>query len=202
MKNKSLIKIIHNFITDEERKSLNKWTLNNYKSSCFMNPRMNNDTKQTRFTTRHAHYRENNFKDYKVKYPEESYSIQKRLFKYFNLDYRSIIPWPHFTDGIVTTIAFPPGSCFSHVDPIYYKDTYTLHCNIITQMPQKGGITTIENESYEVSENDVLMYITSHLNHEVNEIIGEKPRILWVFGFCLNKEEMDHIFDLKNVIYF
>lgn len=192
-------KIIKNFITDEEKNILNNWTLQNYTKPYFSDPRMNNDSKQTRFTTRHPYNRINSYRDYKVNYPDVAYKIQQRLFSYLNVDYRSIIPWPSFTDGIVNTIAFSPGGCIEHIDPVYYTGTYTLHCNFITNKAISGGITQIQRKCYDLDENDMLMYITSHIKHGATDIIGDDPRILWVYGFCIHENEVKTIFNLDSI---
>lgn len=194
MNTKKLIKIVKNFITENEINVLNQWTLNHYNKPYFMNPKMNFDNEQTRFTTRHAYDRCKEYQNYKVKYPKEVYNIQNRLIDYLKVRQDSIAPWPSFTDGIVTTIAFPPGSCCKHIDPVYYENTYTLHCNFVTQNPKDGGITYIDNTPYRFEEKDMIMYITSHLEHEVTEISGDIPRILWVYGFCINLLEVNSIF--------
>jgi hypothetical protein len=201
MKTQNLVKIVKNFITDDEILKLNNWTLSNYDKPYFVDPRMNQDLVQTRFTTRHSYFRTKEYQNYKIEYPKDVYEIQKRLLKYLKLSYNSIVPGPSFNDGIVTTIAFPPGSCSKHSDPIYKDNTYTLHCNFVTQKPISGGITYIEDIPYTFEKNDLIMYITSHLKHEVTEIFGEIPRILWVYGFCLNLFEMNNIFNISKSSY-
>jgi hypothetical protein len=201
MNNKKLVKIVKNFITYEEIEVLNRWTLDNYKEPYFMNPKMNNDNEQTRFTTRHAYGRIEEYRDYKVEYPKEVYDIQKRLITYLKIKEITIAPWSSFTDGVVTTVAFPPGSCHKHTDPVYYENTYTLHCNFVTQNPESGGITYVEDIPYQFKERDMIMYITSHLEHEVTEISGNIPRILWVYGFCISLLEMNNIFDISTFNY-
>ena len=201
MNTKKLVKTVKNFLTEKEIKVLNDWTLNHYEEPYFMDPRMNKDDKQTRFTTRHAYSRCEEYRDYKVKYPKEVYDVQKRLINYLKVKQNSIAPWPSFTDGICTTIAFPPGSCCKHTDPVYYQNTYTLHCNFVTQNPESGGITYVENVPHKFEESDLLMYITSHLEHEVTEISGNKPRILWVYGFCVSLIEMNKIFGISTFNY-
>lgn len=190
-----MIKLVKNFITDEEIDKLNEWTLDNYTQPYFINPQMNEDKFQTRFTTRHSYCRSKEYQNYKVKYPKESYNIQKRIFNHLKLEENDIAPWPSFTDGICTTIAFSPGSCCKHIDPIYSDNTYTLHCNFVTQNPKSGGITYINNNPYLFEKNDMFMYITSHLDHEVTEISGNIPRILWVYGFSISPQKMNSIFN-------
>lgn len=192
-------KIIKNFLKENELKSLNSWTLNNYKNPYFVDPKMNNDAVQTRYTTRHAHLRSCEYKDYMVEYPKEVYEIQKRLVEVLKLKRSLLIPFPSFTNGICTTLAFSPGSCSSHVDPIYYHDMYTLHCNFVTQNPIKGGITIVEGKKYDIAENDLILYVSSHMEHEVTECYGDVPRILWVFGFCISECKKNEIF--KDMTY-
>lgn len=199
--NDKLIKIFHDFISEEESRVLSKWTLDNYQESFFIDPKMNNDSRQTRFSTRHAYLRDNQYKNHKVKYPKESFDIQKRIFEKFNLSYKNTIPFPSFTDGIITTICFSPGSCSSHKDPIYFPNTYTIHCNFCTQIPESGGITIIEGKKYHFNNRDMIVYATSHLEHEVTESYGDTPRVLWVFGFSLNYQQISNIFDLKKFQY-
>ena len=188
------IKIVKNFITEDELKILNKWTSDHYKEPYFADPKMNSDDHQTRFTTRHAHNRSKDYWDYKIKYPKEVYNIQKKLFEFLKIDKEQIIPSPSFNDGIVTTVAFSPGSCSEHVDPIYYNNTCTLHCNFITQNSENGGITYIEGVPYETDERDLIMYVASDLKHRVTAIEGKTPRILWVFGFSIFEHQLNRIF--------
>lgn len=196
-----MIKIVKNFISENEVKVLSNWTSSNYKQPYFMNPKMNYDECQTRFTTRHAYGRIKEYQDFKVKYPKEVYDIQQRLFQYLNLTQNNIIPFPSFTDGVVTTIAFSPGSCVRHKDPTYYPNTYTLHCNFCTQTPVNGGITILEGKEYSFDYRDMIMYVSSHLEHEVTPCVGDIPRILWVFGFSIFEKDLDRIFNIKQFNY-
>lgn len=193
-----LIKVEKNFISKNEIKSLSEWTMNNYKTPYFIDPKMNNDKTQTRYTTRHSFNRKQEYKNLKVDYPQEVYNLQDRILKYLNLNKNNILPFPSFTDGIVTTICFPPGSCDLHKDPIYYPNTFTLHCNFCTQKPKKGGITIIENKKYEFDDSDMIIYVPSHLNHRATECIGDVPRILWVFGFFVAYEDLQRIFSIRK----
>jgi hypothetical protein len=225
MNKKKLVKVVKNFITNNEIDELNQWTLSNYKQPYFANPEMNNDKSQTRFTTRHSYCRSKEYQNYKVQYPKEVYDIQKRLLNYLKIKDISIAPFPSFTDGICTTIAFPPGSCCKHTDPIYFENTYTLHCNFVTQNPESGGITYVEEiphtcvveetsttngklyeidgteVPYQFEKNDMIMYVASHVKHRVTEISGDIPRVLWVYGFGISLLEMNLIFNISNISY-
>lgn len=201
MNKKKLVKVVKNFITDNEIDELNQWTLSHYNEPYFMDPGMNNDESQTRFTTRHSNFRCKEYQDYMVQYPKEVFHIQNRLFKYLNLFKDNIIPFPSFTNGVVTTIAFPPGSCCKHTDPIYFENTYTLHCNFVTQNPESGGITILEGKKYSFEYKDMIMYVSSHVEHEVTECIGDIPRILWVYGFFASLNEINTIFNVNSITY-
>ena len=197
---KKFVKIVKNFITNDEVEVLNQWTFDNYRKPYFKDPKMNLYEIQTRYTTRHAHYRREDYKDYKVKYPKEVYSIQKRLFDYLKIEHTNTIPFPHFTDGISTTLCHslgdsPGGGCVYHKDSVYVDNTHTLHCNFVTQNPKCGGITYIEEKPYYFGERDLIMYITSDLEHGASDVSGDVPRILWCFGFYLTHQEMNEIFD-------
>ena len=76
-----------------------------------------------------------------------------------------------------------------------------MHCNFVTQNPESGGITYVEDIPYKFEKNDMIMYITSHLEHEVTEISGKIPRILWVYGFCINLSELNNIFQIYKISY-
>jgi hypothetical protein len=140
---------------------------------------------RTRLTTRFSnnHY---------INYPKTSYDIQNRIVNLLGLELCK--KPPSFFDGIVNGIGFEGGSICSHVDPIYFEGTQTLHCNVVSQKSNTGGVTVIENVAYEIDEGDLLCYVVSKLKHEVTPTAGDKNRILWVFGFCVTDEKLEEIF--------
>jgi hypothetical protein len=198
MEKLNYIKVIKNFLSNNEVNSLNEWTLNNFKSEIFIDPKMNHDNEQTRYTTRHTYLRKDNDSSVQVKYPKESYIVQNKILKYLNLSSKNIAPLPYFFDGISTTISFSPGGCVKHIDPIYYSNTYTLHCNFITQYPKDGGVTIIDDKYYKTNSNDMLMYITSHAPHACSPGKGDIPRILWVYAMVIEKYQLIKIFNNLN----
>lgn len=169
--------IIRDFISDNERIILNDWCLNNYQNrNLFIDG--GTGLPGTRLTTRHVTNDECDF-------PEVAYEIQKRIIVKLNLtNYK----FPEYKNGIVCGIGFKNGHIWNHKDRIWYPDTTTVHCNIITQKPTAGGITVINEEKYETNEHDLLVYPVSEILHRVTRIQGLKPRILWCFGFCLSQK--------------
>ena len=182
-----MIKILKNFISIDEANILNSWCLKNYTKEFFKDPCMDPFYPRTRLTTRGS-----GGKNYNINYPKESYIIQNRLIKTLNIK-EPLYPQP-FYNGIVNGIGFENGSICLHQDPVYYKNTFTLHCNFITKKPSGGGVTIINGKEYDIGQTDALIYIVSHQKHEVTKIIGNKPRILWCYGFCVKEKEVYDIF--------
>jgi hypothetical protein len=130
----------------------------------------------TRLTTRYSTVKEG------LSFPDAAYRIKSRIIDKLNIQNHKE---PSFFDGIVCGIGFEGGDIFSHKDPIWHKDTYTFHCNVLTSKPEQGGNTFVRNKMIPVEEGDLLCFDVSGQKHKVDKIIGEKPRILWVFGFSL-----------------
>ncbi len=182
------LKIIKNFVNEEDFKELNFWTLNNYKSASFTDANMG--APSTRLTTRYAG------KNTNFSYPKVAYNIKNKIIECLNISKKYLSP-PIGKDSIINGIGFDGGDIFEHTDPIWFPNTYTIHCNIITQKSIKGGITIIENREYDINEGDLLIYNVSHLKHKVTLIEGTLPRIFWVFGFSVNFNNLTKIFN-KN----
>jgi 4-hydroxy-3-methylbut-2-enyl diphosphate reductase IspH len=114
-----------------------------------------------------------------------AFNIQNKLMNMFNNEQKKVHLCPGYCHGMVNGIGFENGSIYEHVDPIYIPNTVTIHCNIISQKSEGGGITYIDEIKYETDETDVLIYPVSKIKHSVDKIVGDVPRILWVFGFCM-----------------
>jgi len=191
-----LVKAFKNFISIEEKNILNEWTLRNHNQDYFIDPRMDSrGLKRTKLTTRFATplvtsslfvSSNTNFE-----YPSLVYNIQRRIIYTFGFNEYGLSPVGK--NGIITEIGFEGGTVHPHIDPVWIENTDTIHCNIITQKPKSGGITYIENEPWEVNETDLLMYVVSSAEHKVDEIIGDKNRILWIFSFILSKNDAEKI---------
>ena len=173
--------IVKNFISNEDVIQLNKWTMSNYKNDFFKEANMR--LRGTRLTTRYSDEYETTFS-----FPEIAYKVRQKIINYLgskieHFSYKQ----PIYKHGIVNGIGFNGDVVYSHKDPVWYPGTYTLHCNIISQKSLEGGVTWIEGVKYETEVNDLLVYKVSNLLHQVDEIKGNIPRILWVFGFSINE---------------
>ena len=182
---------IENFISKKESKILSNWILNNSHQPFFKNANMGGNRKTTRYSTN-----ENFF------YPEESLNIRKKIINKFNLQENEIHNiYPPFKNGIVASFAENNDTCYSHIDPIWKKNYETLHCNIVTQTPEEGGELIINKNKYIMKKNELFCYRVSKNNHEVLKIKSKKPRLMWIFGFCVNEKQWNYINKKINDTY-
>ena len=68
-----------------------------------------------------------------------------------------------------------------------------MHCNIVTQTPEEGGELIINKNKYIMKKNELFCYQVSKNNHEVLKIKSKKPRLMWIFGFCVNEKQWNYI---------
>jgi hypothetical protein len=192
-----VVKAFKDFLTEQEKNLLTQWTLENYNEDYFIDPKMDSrKLEKTKLTTRFATPLVNQslfvLSNPNFVYPKLVYEIQNRIIQTFQFKNYGLSPVGK--NAIITEISFEGGTVHPHIDPVWMKDTYTVHCNFITQKPKSGGVTIINDELWEVNETDLLMYIVSEAQHQVNEVIGDKERILWVFSFMLSKQDTRRIF--------
>ncbi len=184
--------IIKKFCSEKEKTVLNDWTFSHHKEPYFQDANMDLYGEKTRLTTRFFDQDEYDLYAPILNYPIEAYNVRERITEYFDL-----YSYPHpqtFKDGIVTGIGFEEGSICDHIDPTYYDGLHTLHCNVVTQNSERGGVTIIDGIEHKVNDGDLLCYVVSKHNHEVTKIEGNKNRILWVFGFCIDDYKLDQMF--------
>jgi len=182
--NKDVIRI-NNFISKEDSKILSNWILNNCHKFFFKDANMGGNRKATRYSTNE------NFL-----FPKEALYIRKKIIDKFNLqENEKNNIFPPFKDGIVASFAVNNDTCHEHVDPVWVENYETLHCNIITQAPEQGGEVVINKKKYTMKENELFCYRVSKSSHEVLQVKSEKPRLMWVFGFCVNEQQWNYIND-------
>ena len=185
------IKIVENFVNEKDLKELNNWTFNNHKSSFFTDANMGKPF--TRLTTRYCG-KEKNFN-----YPKTAYKIKDKIVEYLNIKEKYLSP-PLGKDCIINGIGFKNGKIYPHKDPIWFPNTHTIHCNILSKKCIEGGNLIIEKKTYNLEEGDLIIYEVSELNHSVSLIKGNTPRIVWVFSFSVYKNCLHNIFK-NNLLY-
>ena len=187
---------IENFITSKESKILSEWILENINQEFFQNAKagigsMKGNPDPTRKTTRYSDH-------ISFEYPKEALEIRKKIINLFDLsenEEKKLIP--PFKDGIVASYAKKEDTLWEHIDPAWFDGLDTLHCNILTQAPEKGGEVIIEEKKYNMKENELFCYRVSKHKHEVLKVEGERPRLMWVFGFCINENQWRKVVDCR-----
>jgi hypothetical protein len=178
---------IKNFISDEEVKVLSEWILDNHNEPYFKEANMGGSRKTTRYSS------EEDFE-----YPNEVHEIRKRIIKLFKLERNEALYYiPPFKDGAVASYAPPGDTCYAHKDPMWHEGFHTVHCNIICQAPDAGGLLSLEGTEYEMKEKELFCYIVSEQEHGVTEVIGTKARLMWVFGFCVTTKQLQNFHHLE-----
>ena len=181
--------VLRNFLFDSDIKELNQWTLNNCNRDFFEDAGMDPDNPGTRFTTRFP----NESVAPHIDYPNAAKIVRQRIVNYFHLE--GYNHPPSYSQGIVNGIGYSGGRIENHIDPTYYPDTKTVHFNAITQKADEGGHTIINGVEYsDINSTDLLIYQVSEVYHEVTSTKRNTPRILWVFGFCLDDKKIKEIF--------
>ena len=187
-------KIIKNFSDKIEIAILNWWYIDNFRKNThqYIDPNMDPDRPGSRFTTRIRQHENYSNLDVDIEYPMIAYTIQERIM--WRLKLKEFRLPPPFFEGIVNGIGFGEGLICEHTDPVYYPDTITMHCNLITRKADIGGITVIDGIEYDIEPGDLLVYPVSEIPHRVTLTKGKTNRILWVFGYCIPIDKAEDIF--------
>lgn len=182
------VRVVKKYVKSEILDELNSWTLSNYRCPYFSET-IGMNSGGTRYTTRQC---VNRNRDWLFDYPSVVYDLQKRICDDFCVENEPVAPIGK--NGIVTGIGFKNDYIKEHTDPIWIENTETVHFNLISQKSNTGGVTIIEDNSYDIDEGDLLVINVSKHKHKVSKTFGNIPRILYVFGFCLTNKKIKDIF--------
>lgn len=161
---------VRGFLSAADAQVLAEWILTNRHQPFFQDARM----RGRRVTTRYS--------DEGFAFPAPSFAARRRLQQVFERYGAVAAP---FKDGMVASCAYPGDTCFSHVDPVWVTGHTTVHCNVIVSAPESGGDAVISGAHFTMPERDLLCYPVSALPHETTRVGGSRPRLMWVFGFCV-----------------
>jgi hypothetical protein len=173
------VEVIKNFITQAEAAVLNNFTLDGVNRGVFkdgiVSRQFNPPGSQmvTRFSP-------------EIVFPKEALNIQNRLKTLLNLGDTDIYTFAHHT-GIVVNCSFAPARVIKHIDP-KQNGLSLLRCNILSSASKAGGVMHVEDEPVINPELSVYFCLVSDYHHYVTPVEGDKPRILWQFGFNVNKD--------------
>jgi hypothetical protein len=91
-------------------------------------------------------------------------------------------------DGVVVSYTLPGGNVRKHQDPME-GDFHVLRCNVMTQAADAGAELFIGGEKIELGVGDLHCYLPSDVEHYVTTAEGSTPRIMWMFGYQISKED-------------
>jgi hypothetical protein len=172
-----------NFISLNESQELSNWILQNKDKEIFKDANMEGKRITTRYST-----------DINFEYPKIVKDIRNKIIDLLDLrEEEDNKIYPPFKDGVVASCAFAGDTCYEHIDPIWHNGFHTLHCNIITQAPKKGGNLILNGVLEQMNERELNCYLVSKLPHSTNLVSGSKERLMWVFGFCIQEDKWNKL---------
>lgn len=116
-----------------------------------------------------------------IKFPELALQLQKKLCISLGLTENYIHRMFHPT-GIVVNCTFNGAQVVPHKDPSH-DSLSLLRCNLISSKAESGGVLVVEDAKFDVPELGVYFCLVSEHTHSVTKVEGNKPRIIWQFGF-------------------
>jgi hypothetical protein len=125
-----------------------------------------------------------------IVFPELVLDIQQRLCKLLELEAKDIHTLFHPT-GVVVNCSFDGAQVIPHKDPTQDGKSL-LRCNVISSSPTAGGDLLVEGQKIEVPELGIYFCLVSEQEHAVTKISSSKPRIVWQFGFNVDKNEWNN----------
>jgi hypothetical protein len=177
---KQKIKIVRQFINEDEKNILIEWILNNKGTEAF---KYSDHPGTVRKTTRWANPNKG------VKYPEVSYQIQNKVDQFVinNFNINKILRVPAFADGMYASIALKGDCCEEHCDPTYVKDHITYHFNIMLSYHDDSKLI-VDNQIVGLNATDAILLPVSQISHGTTRLENEMYRMFWCFGYCIPKQ--------------
>jgi hypothetical protein len=184
--------IVRNFISQEECATLKDWAVSGAQEQFVDGVSGNWDTKEFE---RVKNRLTNRMVGDKIEYPELVYNIQNRMREIFPLVKDTEVIKSHGKDGVVVSITYDTGDVYKHKDPPtagQVPGTVALRFNILASKAENGGLIHVEDKTYELNEGDLMAYLVSEYYHSVDQCSGTNPRILFMFGFCADKDQWEN----------
>lgn len=114
-------------------------------------------------------------------------NLEKRIRNKLDLD--DIITDPIL--GWVVSYIEPGGRIHMHYDNHkHYRDQNRKHlrCNVVVSKLPDSGNPIVAGTTYKVCENDLWAFFAHKDFHGSEEVVGEKPRIIYQFGFSVGDD--------------
>lgn len=81
------------------------------------------------------------------------------------------------------------GGIYNHKDFDIGNNKSLLRCNIISSASEIGGVLHIEGKPVNLIAGDLHLYLATEHEHFINDVEGTTPRICWISGVWVNKED-------------
>ena len=174
------IDIYPNFANKEEINLLNQWAelgvLNKWLGTGITKQGLSNK----RLTSR--------FYGFRYEYPDIVRNLSERIRKFVGVDCYPMIDG-HGKNGVVVSYTMDGGDVYKHKDPKSITGLATLRCNILTQKADEGGVLYVGGQQVDVEVGDLHCYLVSEHEHWADEVKGDTPRIMWMFGAHVPAED-------------
>lgn len=178
------IEVIKNFVTEKDLKVLNNWVTEAITNG-WIDTGLDKSYRQTRkrLTSR--------FYGHRFRYPKEIIDLSDKVRSVCGItDYPLIVG--HGNSGIVVSCTFAEGDVYKHRDPLSKTGLETLRCNILSQESEVGGKLFVEGKEVELDVGDLHCYLASEHEHWATKVEGNTPRIMWMFGAHVPKEDWNN----------
>ncbi len=173
-----------NFIDESVCKSLNAWVNEGVEKKWLDVGRdeKNSWSNKDRLTTR---IYQNRFE-----YPDTVYKVFEKITDTLNLHDvpKSVVGGGK--NGVVVSCTFSNGDVYPHIDPME-GEFHVLRCNVMTQAADDGAQLFIGGKQIDIGVGDLHCYLPSNVEHYVTPAKGATPRIMWMFGYQITKEQFN-----------
>jgi len=124
----------------------------------------------------------------RFEYPELVHQVFERITASLGLHGTPKSVYGGGRDGVVVSYTLPGGDVYPHKDPTE-GDLHVLRCNVMTQAADAGAELFIGGEKIDIGVGDLHCYLPSDVEHYVTPAEGNTPRIMWMFGYQISKED-------------
>jgi hypothetical protein len=172
------------YISEKECSILTEWAMRAVARDQFVDG-ISGDWDQKKFIT--TSKRLTNRMSNNINYCDLVYDIQNRLRNDFATISDAPVIGDHGKDGVVVSITYNDGDVYRHKDPSVGDGLSGARFNILSSVPENGGLIHVEDKTYKMNPGDLMAYLVTDLYHSVEQCYGESPRIMFMFGFCVPK---------------
>lgn len=176
------LEITPNFITPEECSLLNSWVYEGVNKGWLDSGMCTGRRTNKRLTSRLYGHR--------FVYPQVALNLSKRIRNFAGIGTYPIING-HGRNGVVVSYTKPRGDVYKHKDPKELNMS-ALRCNIMTQDAEDGAELFVNDNKVDIKVGDLHCYLASDFEHYVTEVKGNTPRIMWMFGAYVPKEDWEN----------